>query len=323
MKTTVAAGAAWAVALALGLLSPKDYFVNVATTAAIFAVWGQSWNILSGLSGNISLGHSAFIAVAAYTTVILFKHFGVPPAFGWVAGVAAAVGLAAIIGAATLRLRGPYFTLATLSVAAVVLQLLLRFKDLTGGASGLAITFARDNPLALEFTNVRAYYALAITLLFAVTMIVAAVRRSKLGYYILAIQSSEEAAAAAGVRVARVKVAAFCLSAALTAIGGVLFAFFLGFADPNHLSGLTLSVEIALIAVVGGSGYLIGPIAGAIFYELIDVSANAFAGASGGWDTMILGFAVVAVVMLEPRGLVALALRAAGRRPEGAAAPGR
>ena len=311
MKTIVVAVLVWTIALALGLLSPRDYLVTVATTAAIFAVWGQSWNILSGLSGNISLGHSAFIAVAAYATIILFKQFGVPPVIGWIAGVVAAAVLAAIIGMVTLRLRGPYFTLATLSVAAVILSLLLHFKAATGGANGIAITFAHDNALALEFTNVRVYYAFAITLLLAITLLVHLIRRSKLGFYIVAIQSSEEAAAAAGVRIAQVKVAAFCLSAALTGLGGILYAFFLGFADPNHLSGLLLSVEIALIAVVGGTGYLVGPIVGAIFFELVDASANAFLGAAGGWDALILGFAVVAVVMLEPRGLIALVRRTA------------
>ena len=310
MRTAVIAAVVWAIALVAGLLTPRDYLVTIATTAAIFAIWGQSWNLLSGLSGNISLGHSAFIAVAAYSTIILFKQFGVPPVVGWIAGVFAAAVLAAIIGTVTLRLRGPYFTLATLSVAAVILSLLLHFKAATGGANGLAITFAHDNPLDLEFTNVRVYYVLAVTLLLAITLLVHAIRHSKLGFSILAIQSSEEAAVAAGVRVAYVKVTAFCLSAALTGLGGILFAFFLGFADPNHLSGLTLSVEIALIAVVGGMGYLAGPIVGAIFFELVDASANAFLGAAGGWDAMILGFAVVAVVMLEPRGLLALGLRA-------------
>lgn len=310
MTVAPRAALAWAIAILAGTLCPQDYLVTVATTGAIFAVWGQSWNLLSGLSGNISLGHSAFIAVAAYATIILFKEYGVPPLVGWLAGVIAAVALAAIIGIVTLRLRGPYFTLATLSIAAVILSLLLHFKALTGGANGLAITFAHDNWIDLEFTNVRAYYALAVTLLLAITALAHLIRRGKLGFAMLAIQSSEEAAAAAGIRIARVKVAAFCISAATTAAAGVLYAFFLGFADPNHLSGLLLSVEIALIAFVGGTGYLVGPIVGAAFFEIVDASANAFAGASGGWDALILGGAVVAVVMLEPRGLVAL-----GRRP--------
>ena len=114
--------------------------------------------MLSGLTGNISLGHSVFVAVAAYVTCLSSNIEAYRRSLAAILGVAAAVVLAAIIGAATLRLRGPYFTLATLSAAAVVLSLILHYSDLTGGPSGIAITFADDAPLELEFTNVRAYY---------------------------------------------------------------------------------------------------------------------------------------------------------------------
>ena len=297
-------GAALALA---GVALRNNYLVTVATATAFLAVWGQSWNVLGGLSGNISLGHSMFVAIPAYVAVLLFQKVGVSPLLGALLGIAAAVVLAAIIGAATLRLRGPYFSLATLSAGAVVLSLILHYDDLTGGPSGIAISFAKDAPEKLQFTNVRAYYLIAIALLVAVTLGLDAIKRSRLGYYIAVIKSSEEAAAAAGIRVARVKVLAFCLSAFLTALGSVFYVFFIGFLDPNFLASLTLSVKIALIAVVGGTGYLIGPIIGAIFYETIDAMANAYLGAAGGWDVMILGFSVVAIVMTDPRGLCAMA----------------
>lgn len=303
--------AIWAAALAVGWRLESDYLVSVATATAFLALWGQSWNLLSGLTGNISLGHSVFIAVAAYVTLLLFQDAGLSPLLGGLLGILAAVALAAVIGAATLRLSGPYFTLATLSAAAVVLSLILHYSDLTGGPNGIAISFAEDAPGKLEFTDVRAYYLIAVTLLALVTLLLAWIRRSRLGYFIATIKSSEAVAAAAGIEVARVKVLAFCLSAALTALGGVVYVFYIGFADPSFLAGLTLSVEIALIAVVGGTGYLLGPVIGAIFYESIDAGANAAFGAAGGWDVMILGFAVVALVMTEPRGICALAERGA------------
>jgi branched-chain amino acid transport system permease protein len=304
--------AVWALAAIAGLASASDYLVSVATATAFLALWGQSWNLLSGLTGNISLGHSVFVAAAAYVTLLLFQQAGLSPLLGGIAGIATAVVLAAVIGAATLRLKGPYFTLATLAAGAVVLSLILHYSELTGGPSGIAVAFAEDAPAKLEFTDVRAYFLIALTLLAAVTLFLASFRKSRLGYYIAAIKSSEEAAAAAGIHVARIKVLTFCVSAALTALGGVVYVFYIGFADPNFLAGLTLSVEIALIAVVGGTGYLVGPIVGAIFYEAIDAGANAFLGAAGGWDVMILGFSVVALVMTEPRGLCAMAERFAG-----------
>ena len=303
-------GIVWLIAAFAGVAIKSDYLVSVATAMVFLGLWAQSWNVLSGLTGNISLGHSAFVAVAAYVTVILHQK-GISPLLGGALGVVAAVALAAIIGAATLRLRGPYFTLATLSAAAVLLSLILHYSDLTGGPSGIAITFAHDSPLELEFTNVRAYYLIATTLLAAVTMFISLIRNSRLGFYVAAIKGSEEVAAAAGVHVALIKVTVFCISAALTALGGVVYVFFIGFADPNFLSGLTLSIQIALTAVVGGTGYLVGPIIGAICYEGLDAAANAAFGAAGGWDVMILGFAVVAIVLTEPRGLCEMAVRLA------------
>ena len=299
----------WVLFAAAGILLHNNYLVSVATSAAFLGVWGQSWNVLGGLSGNVSLGHSMFVAIPAYVTVLLFQQADVPPLLGALLGIAAAVVLAAAIGAATLRLSGPYFSLATLAAGAVVLSLILHYDELTGGPSGVAISFATDAPAKLEFTNVRAYYLIAITLLAVVTLLLDIIRRSRLGYYIAAIKSSEEAAAAAGVRVAWIKVFAFCLSAALTALGGVFYVFFIGFADPNFLAGLGLSIKIALIAVVGGTGFLVGPIIGAVFYETIDAVANAYFGAAGGWDVMIFGFSVVAIVMTDPRGLCFMAER--------------
>ncbi len=309
MRRIFAILALWVVALVAGFATQSDYLVGLGTVTAFFAVWGQSWNILGGLAGKVSLGHSAFIAVAAYVTVILFQRFQLAPVIGLILGVAITVVLAALIGVATLRLSGPYFSLATLAVAAVLLSLIVHFKELTGGANGLSIPFATTHPAQLEFEDPKVYYAIAVTLLMAVTLIVLANRRSRLGLYMAASGESEAAAAAAGVRIAAVRIMALCVSAALTAVGGVLYVFFAGFADPSFLSGLELSIDIALIAVIGGRGYLAGPIVGAIFFQGVKSAANTYTGSSGGWDVLILGLVVVWVVLIEPRGLIAMAAR--------------
>lgn len=299
----------WATALLVAAFVTNQYILTVATAAAFLGMFAQSWNIQSGLSGNLSVGHSIFIAVPAYVTVILYQEAGIPPMVGGLIGVFAGVVVAAIIGAVTLRLSGPYFSLATLSASAVVLGLILHFGEITGGPSGLPITFTKDNPFHFEFVKVYPYFVIAATLLAAVTLLLSLTRKSKLGYYAAAIKSSEESSAAAGVQVARVKIIIFCLSAASIGVGSVFYVFFIGFADPNHLAGTTLSVQIALIAVIGGLNYLVGPILGAIFYETIDVTANAMVGAAGGWNTMVLGLSVVILVMTEPRGLCELAVQ--------------
>ena len=318
MRTAVTSLLIWCAALVAGLAVRNDYFVSVATAAALLAIWAQSWNVLGGLSGQISLGHSAFIAVAAYVTLILYQTHGVTPLIGLLISLLVVLLLAATIGLATLRLRGPYFSLATLSASAVLLTLIVHFKDVTGGANGLAVSFTHDSPLELEFLDVRAYYVIAITALLGVTVLVRWLRRSRLGFYLLAIRSSETAAAAAGVRIAQARTIAFCLSAVLAGAGGVIYVFYLGFAEPTYLAGLPLSIDIALMAVVGGTDYLAGPIVGAIFLEVLRAVTNAYAGSTGGWDALILGVAVVLVVVIEPRGLIAIVARLRG--PLGSAA---
>lgn len=301
--------ALWLAALVVGLSLQDDYTVGLVTVAAFLAVWGQSWNILGGLGGQLSLGHSAFIAVGAYVTVILFQRFNTPPAIGILGALCLAVLFAAAIGAATLRLRGPYFALATLSIAAVLLSIIVHFQSLTGGANGLSITFGTTDAANLQFESPKAYYAIAVTLLLVVTLIIAAIRRSKLGLYMVATAASESAAAAAGVRIPAVRIVAFCISAGLTAIGGAVYVFYTGYAAPNYLSGLDLSIDIALIAVVGGRGYLAGPIVGAIFFQVVDSMAKTYAGGLNGWSTFVFGLVVVVVVLVEPRGLLSLAER--------------
>lgn len=309
MRLPLAGLGLWVVAIVLGLVVQSSYLVSLATAAAFLAVWAQSWNIVGGLSGQISLGHSSFIAVAAYVTLVLFERAHVPLLVALVVALAAVLLLATLIGVATLRLRGPYFSLATLSASAVVQALIVNFKDVTGGANGMAVSFTKDNPVELEFTDVHAYYVIAVTTLLAVTVLVWWLRRGRFGYYLAAIRASEPAAAAAGVRIARTRIVAFCLSAVLTGIGGVLYVFYLGFAEPTYLAGLPLSIDIALMAVIGGSNYLAGPLVGAVFLQALRAATNAYVGATGGWDVLALGLAVIAVVMIEPRGILAIAAR--------------
>jgi len=311
MKRSLLMVGLWAAALIIGLLLQDAYYIGIATVTAFLAVWGQSWNIIGGLGGELSLGHSAFIAVGAYITVVLFQDYGVPPLLGTLIAVGVAVVFAAFIGVATLRLRGPYFALATLSIAAVLLSIIVHFKSVTGGANGLSLVFGTSDPAHFEFENPKSYYAIAMVLLLLVTAITAWIYRSKLGLYLRASGASEAAAAAAGIRIAGVRILALCISAALTALGGVFYVFYAGFADPNYLSGLNLSIDIALIAVVGGRNYLAGPIVGAIFFQVVDSTANAYAGSYPGWNIFIFGLVVVLVVLVEPRGLLALGERSA------------
>ena len=302
----------WVVPLAAGVLGGfvvnSNYYLGIATTAMCFAVFGMSWYLQGGLAGQISLGNALFVAIGSYVPLILFTHAHLTPVLGMFTSLAISVAVAALIGTITLRLRGPYFGLATLSVTAVALEVTEHFQGLTGGANGLAVP-ATGGAVDLQFSSNRWYYLMSLGVLAFVTVVVAVLRQTRLGYYLRIIRASEEAAAAAGVHVARVWVVTYCISAALTSIGGVVYVYYLTFADPSYLLGLTLSIDIALVVVIGGMNNLAGPIVGAIVFEVVTAAANAYGGSSGGWDVLVVGIVVVLVVMVEPRGLVMLPVR--------------
>jgi branched-chain amino acid transport system permease protein len=273
----------------------------------LFATMGLAWNLIGGYGAQLSLGHSAFFAIGAYTSVLLLGAFGLSPWIGGAIGMAVACLAAIIIGVPCFRLRGPYFTLATIAAAEIVRILLLHFQDLTGGANGIPLPFHGNSFLSLQFSTKAPYYYLALLLLVIVFCVVQQMQRQKIGRYLAAIREDQDAAESLGVQSDRVKLTAFLVSGAITAACGVFYAFAVGYIDPDGVASVNLSIEIAVVVIVGGINTLWGPILGALVVIVLTELTNMYLGSlRSGASLVLYGLLLIVVVLVRPAGLISL-----------------
>jgi branched-chain amino acid transport system permease protein len=286
------------------------YWLNLGITVLIWAALATAWNISGGFAGALSLGHAAFFGIGAYTATLLFLRLGVTPWLGMFVGAALAALLGALLGIITLRLKGPFFVLATLAFGMVVHIVVVNWRSLTRGAAGLLLPF--DGGAAnMLFADFSAYWYLGLGLLALTLAVSALVERSPLGYFLVALREDEDAARSLGVRVVRSKVAAATISAALTALAGSVYAAFLQYIDPSITTQFELSVRIALVAIVGGMGTTLGPTLGALI--VIPTSELLRAQIGGGPALMVYGALLTVIVLKAPSGVIAV-LRSLVRR---------
>lgn len=301
--------------IAVPLLVHNNYFQHVALMIFLFAALGIAWNFIGGYGAQLSLGHSAFLAIGAYTSVILLNMYNVTPLVGALVGAVLAAAAAVVIGYPCFRLRGPYFTLSTIAFAEILRILLTHFSDFTGGAEGIPIPFRGQNILNLQFYSKVPYYYLTLGLLVAVFFLARYLERSRLGYHLAAIREDQDAAESLGIRSYRVKLITLIISAVITAIAGTLYAVIVGYIDPSSTAGQAMATEIAVVAIVGGIGTLWGPILGATVVISLTETTNALLGSTRGGASMVLyGLLLMVIVLVRPGGLVSLFRRDKARR---------
>jgi len=300
----------WYGALFLLLLAAPafvpTYYLSQLVLIGIYAVAGAGLMLLCGYCGQISLGHSAFFAVGAFTTAILEKH-GIPfPLALLGAGVlAAAVGLA--VGLPALRLSGMYLAIATLAAAFIVTEIIVRWESVTNGASGINVPKIRLGGFVAD-TEPKLYFivlAVALVTLAAVRNIV----RAPLGLAMMAIRDSETAAQSMGVPLMRTKLTAFAISALLTGIAGALYAHKIQFIDPDQFT-IFVSIEFLVMIFIGGIGSMHGIVLGAIFIivlpQLVAVAKDhlpAVIAQQTGLQAAVYAVVLLGFILAEPTGL--------------------
>ncbi|HSB72906.1 MAG TPA: branched-chain amino acid ABC transporter permease [Candidatus Methylomirabilis sp.] len=308
-------------------LLPNPFYVHIVVTMLIFVILGGAWNILSGYAGQLSLGHAAFFGTGAYASTLLVNAYGISPWITlWIGGISALL-LSLPMGLICFRLQGPYFTIATIGLAEALRLLVLHFREITNGAQGLTVPFKGDAPWQLQFDSKLPYYYVALAMAIAVLLITRRMESSRLGHYLVAIGQNQDAAEALGIDSAKAKRRALALSAFLTGVGGVFYAQYTYVIHPDSAFGLGISIQIALVAIVGGVGTILGPAIGAVIMEFFIQSTQViFAGQYPGLELMVYGGLLVAVILWRPRGvfswfhrlyqgLVARLPTAAGARP--------
>lgn len=258
--------------------------LNVFLLIFLFGYLAQSWNILGGFAGQLSLGHAAFFGLGAYTSTLLYTEFGVSPWLGMPVGMAVAglFGLAIGFVSFHYRLAGPFFTLATIAFAELIRLTALHLK-FTGGSMGVLIPLQGNSLWHFQFTGKAPYYYIALAMLAAVTALIWWMSRSRIGHYLHAIRQDEDAAEAIGIDTRRYKLIAATLSAALTGAGGTLYAQYTQYIVPDDVFAVGMSVEIILRAIVGGSATVFGPVVGSfILTPVAEATRVLFSGGGSG-----------------------------------------
>ena len=299
--------------LAFTLPFPRHIMIMI----FLYGALATAWNIIAGYCGQISLGQAVFFGIGAYTSSLLFKTIGLTPWVGMIAGAALAAIVSQIIGFPVFRLRGHYFAIATIAVGEIIGTLMINW-DWAGGARGLFVPIKRpDSWVNFQFHESKQnYYYIALALLVLALWITLRVERSRLGYYLRAIREDQDAAASLGIPVAAYKQRAMALSAGLTALGGVFYAQYILFIDPESVFPTALSILICLVAVLGGVGTLWGPLVGAaILIPLGEWTRISFGGSGKAVDLLVYGALIMIVSVVQPGGIMALARR--GRRRTG------
>jgi len=276
----------------LPLLADKLWF-RIATTVAMFVVLASAWNIIGGLTGYASFGNVAFFGLGAYTVGVLVTSRNWPFALALLAAPATAALFALIVGIPLLRLRGHYFAVATLGVGVAVGEVVNNIGPL-GASTGLFLPIVRSDLLFF-------YLMLGLALLAVLTTWI--ILRTRFGYGLLAIRESEEAAAVIGVNTTFYKVAAFCIAAALTGLAGGIFAQWNSFINQENVFAVSDNVQMILMAVVGGAGTVLGPVAGAVALTLI-IQTLAGGGSAAVYSQIGLGVLLAVCVIFIPRGVI-------------------
>lgn len=291
-------------AIALPALVNNASQLNYAILVLMIAQAGVAWNILGGYAGQVSLGHAAFYGIGAYTSTQLLLVWGVSPWLGMLAGGVVATAFALAVGWPCFRLRGHYFAMATIAVAEI-LQILVTNWDWLGGAVGLSLPVAEAGWWGFVFNQSKVpYYYIILALLLVTLGISLLIERSYLGYYFRAIKDEPDAARSLGIDLTRYKLVAIATSSFLTAMGGTFYAQKELFIDPGSTLATSLSIKIALVAILGGVGNLGGPVVGAIILTAIEETTRALFGGTGrGTDLIIYALLIIGVAVFYPGGV--------------------
>jgi branched-chain amino acid transport system permease protein len=297
-------GAVLAVALAApALLNP--YQLAILVLILFYGYLSTGWNILGGYAGQLSVGHSLFFGIGAYTSTVLAVHAGLSPWLGLVAGGLLAAAASQGIGYLTFRygIRGHYFALVTIAVAEVARHVTLNIPAL-GGAMGLVVPLRGDAPLQFQFADKRGYYYVILAFVGAVLFVTLRLERAKLGLYLVAVREDEVAAECMGVPTMRAKMTAMALSAFLTAAGGTFYAQYFLYIDPDLTFGIFVSIDILIRAIAGGAGTVWGPLVGSVLMTpLAEVARVFLGGRKAGIHVMLYGLILMIVVLLVPQGV--------------------
>jgi branched-chain amino acid transport system permease protein len=310
------------VLIALPQVVKSSFAIDIFIRILLFSFIGVAWNLMGGYAKQLSLGHAAYFGLGAYTSTIMQIDFGVSPWIGMVAGGVVAAIASLPIGWLCFRLRGPYFTIATIATAQALMLIFLKFRDFAWGAEGTTIPNLGSSPLMLQFETKASYYYVVLGLLALALVITYRIEQSWMGYYLVAIGEDEDAAEAIGVNAPRIKRDIYMISAFLTALAGTFYTQYIYFIDPATAFSFNISIEAALVSIVGGIGTLWGPVVGTVLLETTSALLQSWLGSStGGIQLTVYALILMAVILWRPTGLMGFVNEVLQRRRNRKPAP--
>jgi len=299
----IIAALATAAVLAYPLVSDDTYYQNMIIISLVFAIGASGLNIITGFTGYVSLGQSAFIGLGGYTIGVLATKFDTVSPWLWVpvAGLVAAA-VAVGLGLVSLRSRGPAFVIITVAFLFLMQQVAVNWEDVTGGTAGLLLPLPT---WGIDVINWPFYYAL-VAILAVQLLMTWWIRRSKFGMGLIAIREDETKAATIGINLPVHKVAAFVASSVFVGMAGAVYGYYLTFIDPLGMFAILISVQIILTLLVGGKATLWGPVLGAFLIEPLNETVNNSLGTLGGGNArlFLFGGLLMAVVVFLPNGIL-------------------
>ncbi len=285
-----------------------SYQQHIFIMVAFYAFVASSWNLVCGFVGTLSLGHSVYAGIGGYVSTILLMETGLSPWIGMFVGAAITCIIGILVGFPCFRLKGPYFALTSIAFSELVRIWVENNETFLGieikGSMGLVLPQSGYSFLAFDFANKLTFYYIILTFLAIVVLVTWIMSRNKLGFYLVAIRSDADAAESLGINLTRYRVIAMAISCFLMGFAGTFYAQYFRYLGPTRIFGHDLSVQIALLALIGGQGTVLGPVFGAILLvPLTEVLSEHFGGTMPGLHLFIYGVVMMLVIRFMPRGI--------------------
>jgi branched-chain amino acid transport system permease protein len=281
----------------LPVIGLSSYVMHILILVVMWSVIGMAWNLLSGYCGQVSFGHAAFFGVGAYTAGILYLKLGISGWWGLPLSLVASVVFALAIGFICLRLRGPYFALATLAMGVILRITAENLTGFTGGDLGIML---RERSW-IGKTN---YYYIILSLAAVSYWLVKIVTESKLGYYFVAIREDQDAAESLGIDTTLYKTIALVLSAMLTGLAGAFYMNYMGYIDPKVVFALhDISIVAIMVVMVGGVATFWGPTVGSLIMVLLAELIRNVPRLGTAHQTLF-GILLIVIIIFLPNGIV-------------------
>jgi branched-chain amino acid transport system permease protein len=282
---------------AFPFIRPPLFFLTLLFSVFMYVGLTESWNLMGGYTGYVSLGHVTFFAIGAYTTALFLNRFGISPFATAILGGVFAATVAALVGYPVLRLKGAYFTISTLLLA-VVMQLIFMNWEFVGSSTGLWFKLL---PVTME-TNRLIFYEVMLVLATLITLLVRWVEKSKLGAGLIAIREDEDVAKTIGINAPWLKVQAFILGAFFAGIVGGVYGYYMSYIHPDITFNINTSLLILLMAFFGGCKTWAGPLLGAVILSLANQLIVTFIGAE--ISRILYGLLLIIVIIFMPNGVI-------------------